>query len=59
MGLSAFGRRYKEYDEFDNPIAIDRKLKSDLGLKEKNYNKIMKLFNDIDSLAESKSHEWY
>jgi hypothetical protein len=55
MGLSAFGRRYKQYDEFDNPIAIDRKLKSDLGLKEKNYKKIIKLFNDIDSLAESKT----
>ena len=37
MGLSAFGRHFKKYDEFDNPIAIDRKLKSDLGLKEKNY----------------------
>ncbi len=55
MGLSAFGRHFKKYDEFDNPIAIDRKLKSDLGLKEKNYKKIIKLFNDIDSLAESKT----
>jgi hypothetical protein len=55
MGLSAFGRHFKKYDEFDNPIAIDRKLKSDLGLKEKNYKKIINLFNDIDSLAESKT----
>ena len=55
MPLSAFGRHYNEYDKFDNPIVIDRKLKSKLGLKEKNYNKIIKLFNDIDSLSETKT----
>ena len=55
MGLSSFGRHYNEYDKFDNPIVIDRKLKSKLGLKEKNYNKIIKLFNDIDTLSETKT----
>ena len=55
MGLSAFGRHFKKYDEFDNPITVERKLKADLGLKEKNFKKIMKLFNDIDSLSESKT----
>lgn len=54
MGLSSFGRRYKEYDKFDNPITVERKLKSDLGLNEKNYNKIMNLFKEIDSLSMNK-----
>jgi len=55
MPLSAFGRHYNEYDKFDNPIVVNRKLKSKLGLKEKNYNKIIKLFNDIDLLSETKT----
>ena len=57
MPFSAWGRRYKEYDKFDNPIpAVKMKLEKDLGLKNKsNYDKIIKLFDEIDAVPENKS----
>ncbi len=57
MGLSAFGRHFKKYDEFDNPIpGVKMKLEKELGLKNKsNYDAIIKLFDEIDAVPENKS----